>query len=257
LHLHVWPQNLLRRTGCPRLILLILVMLFAACGTAPAAYVTRPTPSPTATPIATQQVMFITTDGVTLWGTLYGQGTRAIILSNEGDNDVYTWVPIAQRLAAQGYLVLGYSYRRQVSTANGLASQAFTDLRAAVAFMRSRAVAGITLMGSSLGGMVSVKEATVEKFDALVSISALVAYQDVQISDAALEQITAPKLFVTSDLNDPFTSDTYHMFEVTPQPKEEQVYSGRSHGLALFQATTGPDLMTVLLSFLQRYVPVN
>jgi dienelactone hydrolase len=194
---------------------------------------------------------------VTLWGTLYGQGTRAIILSNEGDNDVFAWVPVARHLAAQGYLVLGYSYRRQVSTADGLSSQALTDLHAAVAFMRRRLVTGITLMGSSLGGMVSVKEATAEQFDALVSISAPVAYQDVQMSDAELRRITAPKLFVTSDLNDPFTSDTYHMFNVTPQPKEEQVYPGRSHGLALFQATSGTDLMTVLLHFLQRYVPLH
>jgi len=30
----------------------------------------------------------------------------------------------------------------------------------------------------------------------------------VQLSDAELQRITTPKLFVTSDLNDPFTSDT-------------------------------------------------
>src|SRR4029077_14767747 len=96
--------------------------------------------------------------------------------------------------------------------------------------------------GSSLGGLISLKEATAEHFDALVPISAPVAFEDVQLSDAELQRITTPKLFVTSDQNDPFTSDTYHMFDVTPQPKEERIYPGRRHGLALFQGTSGPDL---------------
>jgi dienelactone hydrolase len=203
------------------------------------------------------QVSFVTSDGVTLLGTLYGQGTRAIILSDEGDNNSFAWVPMAQRLATLGYLVLGYSYRSQVATASGLPSQGLKDLRAAIAFVNTRHVAGITLMGSSLGGLISLKEATTERFDALVPISAPVAFEDVQLSDAELQRITTPKLFATSDLNDPFTSDTYHMFAVTPQPKEERIYAGRRHGLALFQGTSGPDLLTVLRQFLQRYAPVN
>src|SRR5216683_3083347 len=88
-------------------------------------------------------------------------------------------------------------------------------------------------------------------------ISAPVAFEDVQLSDAELQRITTPKLFVTSDQNDPFTSDTYHMFDVTPQPKEERIYPGRRHGLALFQGTSGPDLLSALRQFLQHYVPVN
>jgi alpha/beta superfamily hydrolase len=205
----------------------------------------------------TQQVSIVTSDGVTLLGTLYGQGTRAIILSNEGDNDAFAWVPMAQQFASMGYLVLGYSYRPEVSTADGLPSQGLRDLRAAIAFIQSRHVTGITLMGSSLGGLISLKEATTERFDALVSISAPVAFEDVQLSDAELRRITTPKLFVTSDLNDPYTSDTYHMFNVTPQPKEERIYPGRIHGLALFQGTSGPDLLSALRHFLQRFAPVN
>ena len=79
----------------------------------------------------------------------------------------------------------------------------------------------------------------------------------IELSDAELQRITTPKLFVTSDQNDPFTSDTYHMFDVTPQPKEERIYPGRRHGLALFQGTSGPDLLSALRQFLQHYAPVN
>jgi dienelactone hydrolase len=164
---------------------------------------------------------------------------------------------MAEQLATQGYLVLGYAYRPEVATANGLPSQGLRDLRAAIAFVQTHHVSGITLMGSSLGGLISLKEATTEHFDALVPISSPVAFEDVQLSDAELQRITTPKLFVTSDQNDPFTSDTYHMFNVTPKPKEERIYPGRRHGLALFQGTSGPDLQSVLRQFLQHYAPIN
>ena len=258
MHKCFWLDHFPRPKASPILFLLVLLTLLSGCGTlqgtAPTRIAATPTPSPTATPV-TQQVSFVTSDGVTLLGTLYGQGRRAIILSNEGDNNTFAWVPVAQQLASLGYLVLGYSYRPQVATANGLPSQGLRDLQAAIAFMHAQKVTGITLMGSSLGGLISLKEAAAEHFDALVPISAPVAFEDVQLSDAELRRITTPKLFVTSDQNDPFTSDTYHMFDVTPQPKEERIYPGRRHGLALFQGTS--DLLSTLRQFLQRYAPVE
>ena len=262
MHNRSWLARFQQYRAAPFLFLLVLLTLLCGCGTTQEAAPTRsaatPTPSPTATAApVTQEVSFVTSDGVTLSGTLYGQGTRAIILSNEGDNNAFAWVPVAQQLATLGYLVLGYAYRPQVATANGLPSQGLRDLRAAIAFIHTGHVTGITLMGSSLGGLISLKEATAEHFDALVPISAPVAFGDVQLSDAELQRLTTPKLFVTSDQNDPFTSDTYHMFAVTPQPKEERIYPGRRHGLALFQGTSGPDLLSALRQFLQRYVPVN
>ena len=262
MHRRSWLAHFPRHRSAPILFLLVLLTLLSGCGTSQGAAPTRsaatPTPSPTVTPVlVTQQVSFVTSDGVTLSGTLYGQGTRAIILSNEGDNNSFAWVPVAQQLATLGYLVLGYAYRPQVATASGLPSQGMRDLRAAIAFIHTHHITGITLMGSSLGGLISLKEASAEQFDALVPISAPVAFEDVQLSDAELQRITTPKLFVISDQNDPYTSDTYHMFDVTPQPKEERIYPGRRHGLALFQGTSGPDLLTTLRQFLQHYAPVN
>ena len=262
MHRRSWLAHFPRHRAARILYLLVFLTLLSGCvtsqGAAPTRSATTPTPSPTATPVlVTQQVSFVTSDGVILSGTLYGQGARAIILSNEGDNDSFAWVSMAQQLANLGYLVLGYTYRPQVATASGLPSQGLRDLRAAIAFIHTHHVTGITLMGSSLGGLISLKEASAEQFDALVPISAPVAFEDVQLSDAELQRITTPKLFVISDQNDPFTSDTYHMFDVTPQPKEERIYPGRRHGLALFQGTSGPDLLSALRHFLQHYAPVN
>jgi len=196
-------------------------------------------------------------DGVTLSGDLYGQGTRAIILSNEGDNDSSRWSPVAQRLAQQGYLVLTFNYRYQGNSLDHLAVHSLMDLHAAIAFVRARNVSRLVLVGASLGALDTVKIASFEKFDAIVVISAPMGFQEVQLQDSELRRVSVPKLFVTSENNQPFTHDTLHMFDVTPDPKEKLIYPGTLHGLSLFDSPTGANLLSALLQFLQRYVPVS
>jgi hypothetical protein len=238
--------------------LLLVMAIISACGTSQKAAPTVLPTLPTATPVVpSQPVSFLSEKGVTLQGTLYGHGTQGIILSNEGNNQSGPWLAVAQQLAKEGYLVLSYMYRDQETTSNQLAVHALADLRAAIAFLRVRNVTKLVLIGASLGALVTVKEATVKKFDALVIISAPIGYQDVQLSDTELQAITVPKLFVTSDLNDPFTRDTLHMFDVTPDPKEKLVYPGMKHGISLFEGDTGAALLPSLLQFLRHYVPVS
>jgi acetyl esterase/lipase len=241
-----------------------LLLLSACAGVAPwgAVATTPAAPSPT-TAVPSQAVSFPSQDGVLLGGVLYGEGSqgngagaRAIILSNEGDNDARKWEPIAQLLARQGYLVLSYSYRRDLSPDHS-SSEALRDQRGAMAFMRAHHPGALALIGSSLGGLVSLAAATGERVDAVVAISAPVEWEDVQLSDGQLAGLGAPKLFVISEDNQPFTDDTMHMYAVTPAPKQLREYPGRVHGIALFDGTSGTDLWPALLGFLRRYVPPN
>jgi uncharacterized protein len=240
---------------------LALLWALAACGSsrgsAPTAVATAP-PSPTATPVVpSRPVSFTTEDGVSLAGTLYGVGTHAVILSNEGNNASAPWRPVAQQLAFRGYLVLSYAYRPSGANFDGLAMHALADLRAAIAFMRARSVTQLILIGASLGGLVSLKVATTERCDGLVAISSPIGYQDVQLSDDDLQHLVVPKLFVTSENNQPFAGDTLHMYEASPQPKDKRVYPGDAHGTSLFAGGTGADLLSALLDFVQRYAPTQ
>ncbi len=230
----------------------------AACGrpqpgTVGPTATTQPAPTPTLV-VLTQVISFAAADGVPLRGALYGQGTRAIILSNEGDNVSGTWLPVAQRLASQGYLVLTYAYRAPASP-DHQPSQSLLDLQGAIAFLRARHVSALALMGSSLGGLIALKAAILAPVDAVVAISSPVEFEDVHLSDSELGGLRVPKLFVTSDENEPFTSDTQHMFDVTPAPKDQRVYPGRIHGVRLFEGASGTDLWLALLDFLRRHVP--
>ncbi len=215
-------------------------------------------PSPTATLIVpAQPVSFPTADGVVLAGMLYGAGTHAVILSNEGNNASAPWRPVAQQLAFHGYLVLSYAYRPSGATFDGLALHALTDLRAAIAFLRARPITELILIGASLGALVSLKAATTARCDGLVAISSPIGYQDVQLSDDELHHLVVPKLFVTSENNQPFAGDTLHMFAVSSPPKDQRVYPGDAHGTSLFAGSTGADLLSALLEFVQRYAPLQ
>ena len=242
------------------LLLPLAISILCGCGASQGATpIVSPTSRPmiTATPaVASESVSFVSQDGVSLSGVLYGQGTRAIILANEGDNDGSRWLAAAQRLAQQGYLVLSFNYRYQGNSLVQLAVHSLTDLHAAIAFMRARKVSKLVIMGASLGALDTVKVASVEKFDAIVVISAPMGFQEVQLQDSELHKMSIPKLFVTSEDNQPFTHDTLHMFDSTPEPKEKLVYPGMMHGINLFDNPSGADLLSSLLQFLQRYIPV-
>jgi pimeloyl-ACP methyl ester carboxylesterase len=246
------------------LALALLAVAFSACG-APQGSVPSavspapPAPSPSPTVplvVSSQPVSFTTADGVTLAGTLYGNGRQAVILSNEGDNASAPWRPVAQELATQGYLVLSYAYRPSDAAFDGLAAHALTDLRAAIAFMRNHTITRLILIGASLGALVSLKAATTLPCDGLVAISAPTGYQDVQLRDADLLRLVMPKLFVTSADNQPFAADTLHLFAAAPQPKVKLVYPGAAHGSSLFVGPRGDDLLSALLRFVQRAAPI-
>ncbi len=252
-----------RDASAPLVLVLALLTAAAACGgpqgSVPSAVPTAsPSPSPTATLVVpAQPVRFTTEDGVMLMGTLYGHGSQAVILSNEGDNASNPWRPVAQNLAAQGYLVLSYAYRPSDAAFDGLAAHALADLHAAVSFLRAHPITRLILIGASLGALVSLKAATTLPCDGLVAISAPLGYQDVQLSDADLLGLVMPKLFVTSADNQPFAGDTLHLFAVSPAPKEKLVYPGAAHGTSLFVGATGADLLSALLRFVQRSAPVE
>jgi hypothetical protein len=95
----------------------LLLGCFVAACTPIRAVITPTAVTPIATPTAVvtttlstpEPVTFVTTDGITLTGTLYGAGTTALILSNMGDNEPAAWDREASLFAEQGYLVLKIS----------------------------------------------------------------------------------------------------------------------------------------------------
>ncbi len=58
-----------------------------------------------------QTVTFTTDDGVVLGGHLFGTGSKGVILAHMYPADQTSWYATAEKLAAQGYLVLTFDFR--------------------------------------------------------------------------------------------------------------------------------------------------
>src|SRR3989337_802453 len=98
-----------------RILLLACVMIGACAAPTPAQApaTTQPpgTPAPAGETAGPRAVTFQTEDGVTLSGTLFGQGGSGVVLSHMFPTDQTSWHAFANTLAGNGYLALAYDFR--------------------------------------------------------------------------------------------------------------------------------------------------
>jgi len=237
---------------------LIGVLILVACS-APAVtqlpLSTEASPEVAAAPalevVGPRAVNFVTEDGVTLGGTLYGSGSKAVIFSHMFPTDQTSWTAIAQELADRGYMTLTYDFRGYgASEGEKDVSRTDRDLLAAVALIREQGASDLVLVGASMGGTATAKVAAVENLVAVVIMSAPVSFKGLTVSDDEVQAITAPKLFIGSE-QDGATRHTLHMFDVASEPKEKHVYPGNGHGTFIFESQYGDDLMQRLIQFIE------
>lgn len=239
---------------------LMTLLLLAACGnvspvgTASQATATGSTASLTLPIEQPRAVRFVAGDGTQLSGLLYGQGRTAVILSHMSDSDKSEWAEMAERLAGLGYAALTFDFRgRGDSEGSFTPPLADHDLLAAITFAKQEGAVNIVLVGASMGAMASLKAAAVERPLALVALAGATSWSGLTVTDAELEAISAPKLYISSE-QDPYISGTLHLFDAAPDPKEKHIYPGSAHGTQLF-ADYGPDLTERIVTFITENAP--
>lgn len=253
-----------RGTATAGILLLVLIGL-ASCGdlSSSASPQRSPTPIPTPTAFPTpsptlvvpsHDVTFTTSDHIQLAGTLYGHGKTFIIFSNQTDTLAFDWAPIAQQFAVKGYAALCYDYRGHGGSqgTRDLGPSLMTDLRAAIAYVRQQGAQRVVLVGASIGGAVTANVAASASVAAVAIISAPREFPEVEVSNATMARITAPKLLMDSQ-GDVYAQDTRAMYDAALQPKYLNLYPGRDHGLDLLTGPYGTDAMQRLIAFVQRY----
>lgn len=227
-----------------------------AAPTPPTVVVTE-TPAPEETTTLTKEVMFLAADGVSLAGTLFGEGDRAIVLAHQGTAgaDQTSWHPFAQVLAEHGFAALAFDFRGVGRSSGRVGERALDqDLAAAVQLLRDLGYDEIVCVGASMGGTACLRLAVDEGFAGLATLgSAMVAGRGdpVRVSDADLKLLSLPKLFITAE-GDNYTvvDHTKHMFEASPEPKALHLLPGEAHGTDLFNTEQGDALTEILLEFL-------
>jgi alpha/beta superfamily hydrolase len=252
---------MLKRTR--RCLLLLALVLLAACGSATPAVTAPPTPSiaptPTIPAIPARPVHFSTSDHIVLAGLLYGQGKTAVICSHELDTtkDIWTHSGMPQQLAERGYLVLAYDFRGNGDSGGkeDLSTLA-VDLQAALAFVREQGATSVVLLGSSMGGTASLVVAARSPVAAVITLSAPEHFIPLTLSDSEVQQVSAPKLFVNSQ-DDDYVDETRHMYTIASPPKQLHLYPGAAHGTAIFDGDSGANLIQLLLDFIAQYAPAS
>ena len=254
--------------GVLAVVALVLALAgLAACGGTSPATATQPTPIPTPTPFPTptatltvpsRDVTFTTSDHMRLAGTLFGHGKTVVIFSNQTDTLAWNWTPIAQQFAARGYAALCYDYRGRGSSEGDrdLGPSLMTDLRAAISFVQGQGAQRIMLVGASIGGAVTANVAASTPVAAVAIISAPRDFLGVEVSDATMAHIAAPKLLMNSQ-GDSYAQATQAMYNAARPPKDLHLYPGRDHGLDLLTGSNGADAMQRLFTFAQQYAPAN
>jgi alpha/beta superfamily hydrolase len=217
-----------------------------------------PTPvTPTPLPFAGRRVTFTTEDGVKLGGTLYGSGPRAVIFSNVGDGRQIDWQPLIAPLTQRDLAVLTYDWRglgESAGTANYL--RCATDLQAAIGFLRAQGARQIVLAGASLGGIASIKQATIAELAGLVIVGSPYTVSQLEISAQELGAIVVPKLFVTSKGDKVVAaSEVVHLCDISPEPKKLQVYDGDAHGTAILLTPDRDHFIALILTLIATALP--
>ncbi len=234
--------------------IVFLSALLVACGTStPSQQTTHSTGTvlPTST-LEPRTVEFVTQDGVTLRGQIYGGKSKVAVVCSWIPSS--SWEPLARHLAARGYMVLTYEYR-------GLADLALLerDIQAAFTFVQKEGATTIASVGASIGGTHTARLAAKQQppFIVGVAVSSPVSYGNVQISDEELRSITMPFLFLNSE-GDKFIQDTKHMFAtVKSSSKELHIYSGAAHGGYILDTEHKDEMIQHISNFLLAYAPAG
>ncbi|MFQ5407025.1 MAG: alpha/beta hydrolase [Anaerolineales bacterium] len=199
----------------------------------------------------TTDVAFSTEDDLTLAGTMYGEGTTAVILAHMRPTDRQSWAPFAETLAAQGYAVLTFDFRGY-GDSEGSKDLAVMDrdVRAAVNYLHSKHAAGhIILIGASMGGTFLTGALGDETVVAAVIISSPTGLDGFEVDPASLAREDQPKLFIAAQDDQPYADMVAAMYAQSAGAAELVLLDGNGHGTFMFDLPQGPELEALLLDF--------
>lgn len=194
-----------------------------------------------------QTVAFQASDGARIYGNLYGEGDRAVVLAHGRVFDKESWHPLAERIAVSGVQALAIDFRGYGKSQKGKnANDKHLDLVAAVAFLKERGLDSIALLGASMGGAAAAKAAVGLDDGALDKLILLAP--PVVISPKAL---TGDKVFIVSE-GDGLRKTVESVFDKASDPKRLEIVPGDAHAQHIFKTPHGEALMEMIVAFLGK-----
>lgn len=227
--------------------------LLAGCGGGDGGGGSAAAPSPSATPddfsclspgqAKAGSVTFPSSDGQDVEGFRTGAGSTGLVLAHQADGDVCQWVPDALDLAKDGY---------QVLAVNSAGSEV-RELTAAAAYLRTRGVTRLLLVGASKGGtsVLSAAGSIRPEVDAVVSLSAPSDYTGMDAS-TVVPNLTMPVFYMAAEGDTAFADSTKALSKATKKAEENDLYivGGANHGVSML---SDPENYAKVKAFLKKY----
>ena len=173
----------------------------------------------------------------------FGTGSRAVVLSNQSDEDLCAWLPFARQMASNGFRAVVYDY----------AVAPEQDPITIASYLRAHGVTAVALMGASQGGKGSIMAATAMRPapQAVVTLSAEEHYGGRLIVDYARNE-QAPILFVSAAHDAYSAAPAGRLFDKVAPAKVKRliIVPGSAHGTALLAQ---PAVVASVLAFLAAH----
>lgn len=203
---------------------------------------------------AQQSTSFPTEDGGLIYGDLYGNAARGVVLAHGGQFLKESWHDQAQALVAAGFRVLAFDFRgfgrsRGPGQADFDNAPFHKDVLAAVHYLKAHGVRTVSVVGGSFGGS-AAGDASIEsargEIDRIVFLGAA--------PNLPANQLKSRTLFIVArdDANGAGLRlpGIRAQYEKAPVPKELIVLEGSAHAQFLFQTDQRDRVMHEILRFL-------
>jgi pimeloyl-ACP methyl ester carboxylesterase len=207
----------------------------------------------TAAPVTSAAISFVTDDGLTIKGRLFGSGETDVVFAHMYPNDQQAWWGFASEVAGQGYAALTFDFRGYGETGGSKdIARIDRDVAAAVRYLREHGYQRVILVGASMGGTAALKVAARDEFKGLVAgvaaVSAPQAFEGLAAQDD-VAAIKVPMLFVASEGDGSAVDSLEALYEKASGSKHQQLYSGDAHGTGLLESEHAAEFKALLFDF--------
>lgn len=236
--------------------------LLIACGSSDVA---APSGSLAGSVAGSEAITFPSEDGVMLAGRLFGpdDGDTGVVLAHMFPADQRSWFPFADRLASRGYRVLTFDFRGYCPGGEGGCSEGekrieetWRDVLGAIQALRDEGVSRVALVGASMGGTASLIGASQEgvEVEAVITLSAPVAFEGLEVSPEVVSQVEAAKLFLAGHEDAAAAAAAQSLYDQSVQPKRLSILTTGDHGTDILSGNQGSAATNEIVSWLDRYV---
>lgn len=191
------------------------------------------------------------TDG-RLGGYLLGSGDRYVVLAHQSLGDSCQLLPLAQGLAAAGYVALAFDFPGVDSSARARSNRLLAlSVLDAVRHCRASGATSVSLVGASMGGYAVLNAALLAKppVDAVVSLSAPAIWDDPDGKPLDISTLDTPTQLWAARYDTSF-AEAAHLLSRERPSAELVIEPGVAHGVQLV-----PDALRRVVAFLDAHTP--